>query len=180
MEDHSSQTLIEVDASTHKKDVSLMSPDTTMLVLTWVTFFLLLAILQKFAWKPIVTALENRENYIRQSLDDADKIKSSFTDIQASKEKILSEAHRSAQDVIDQSRKRAQDVAKAIEERAKEHAQEILQSAHQQIEGERERVKNALRRESADLAIGLAGKIMKENVDNEKNRKLIEQAIKEI
>jgi F-type H+-transporting ATPase subunit b len=179
MDEH--QTIVEVDgsAAAHKKDVSLMSPDTTMLVLTWVTFFLLLAVLQKFAWKPIVTALENREKYIRESLDEADKIKSSFTDIQASKEKILSEAHKSAQDIIDQSRKRAQEVAKSIEDRAKEHAQEILQSAHQQIEGERDRVKTALRRDSADMAIGLAGKIMKENVDNEKNRKLIDQAIKE-
>jgi F-type H+-transporting ATPase subunit b len=179
MDEHSSQAVVEVDASPHAKDASLMSPDATMLVLTWVTFFLLLAILQKFAWKPIVTALENRENYIRKSLEEADQIKSSFTDIQASKEKILSEAHKNAQDIIDQSRKRAQEVAKTIEERAKEHAQEILQSAHQQIEGERDRVKTALRRESADMAIGLAGKIMKENVDNDKNRKLIDQAIKE-
>ena len=180
MEEHSSNATIEVEAVVHKKDVSLMSPDVTMLVLTWVTLFLLLAVLQKFAWKPILAGLKKREDSIRTSLEQADKIQTAFTDIEASKEKILSEAHRTAQDLITQSQKRAQEVARTIEERAKTHAQEILQSAHQQIAGEEERLRASLRRESADIAIGLAGKILKENVDNDKNRKLIDHAIKEI
>src|SRR4051812_10285541 len=162
----------------HKPD--LLNPDLVMLILTWVTFFALLAILKKFAWKPIIDALEKRENTIRASLEQADKIQSELTDIQASKEKVISDAHKSAQEIIDQARKRAQDLAQSIEEHAKTEAQQLVSSAHQEIEGEKERVKAALRRDSADIAVLLAGKIMKENLDNEKNRKLVDQYIKEI
>lgn len=180
MDEHSIQSTVEVEAGAHKKDTSLMSPDVTMLVLTWVTFFLLLAILQKFAWKPILEALQKREDTIRTSLDQADKIKTAFDDIQQSKDDVLAKAHRSAQDIVEQSRKRAQDLARSIEERAKAHAQEILEAAHQQVEGEKERAIAAVRRDSAQVAIGLAGKIMGENLDNEKNRKIAERYIKEI
>jgi F-type H+-transporting ATPase subunit b len=180
MEEQPLNATVEVESGAHKKDVSLMSPDLTMLVLTWVTFFLLLAILQKFAWKPIITALDNRENQIRKSLDDADKIKTELADVQTSKEKILADAQRAGQEIIEQSRKRAQDIAVSIEEKAKAQAQDLVQAAHQEIEGERERLKTALRRESADIAVGLAGKILQENMDNDKNRKLVDQYIREI
>ena len=180
MDEHSSNITVEVEAVAHKKDVSLMNPDVTMLVLTWVTFFLLLAVLQKFAWKPIIAALEKREADIRKSLENADKIKTELADVQSSKEKILSDAHKTAQGILEESRKRAQDIAREVEEKAKNQAQELVFAAHQEIEGEKEKVKIVLRRQSAEIAISLAGKIMKENLDNEKNRKLVDQYIKEV
>jgi F-type H+-transporting ATPase subunit b len=176
----STQETVEATGASAHKDAGLMNPDVTMLILTWITFFLLLAVLQKFAWKPIVKALEDREDYLRKSLEDADKIKVELADVQGSKEKILADAQRAGQEIIDQSRKRAQDLAASIEERAKTEAQNLVNAAHQEIEGEKERVKAALRRDSADIAVLLAGKIMKENLDNDKNRKLVDQYIKEI
>ena len=180
MDEHSSNATVEVEAVAHKKDVGLMNPDVTMLVLTWVTFFLLLAVLQKFAWKPIVAALEKRESDIRKSLEDADKIKTELADVQSSKEKILNDAYKTAQGILEESRKRAQDIAREIEEKAKKQAQDLVHAAHQEIEGEKEKVKTVLRRQSAEIAIALAGKIMKENLDSEKNRKLVDQYIKEV
>lgn len=158
----------------------ILAPDVAMLILTWATFFTLLAVLQKFAWKPILAALQNREDAIRTSLEQADKIKTAFDDIQQSKDDVLAKAHRSAQDIVEQSRKRAQDLARSIEERAKAHAQEIVEAAHLQVEGEKERAIAAVRRDSAQVAVGLAGKIMGENMDNEKNQKIAERYIKEI
>lgn len=173
---------VSVPSSEHAQSSSpdIFAPDLIMLILTWVTFFSLLFILQKFAWKPILAALQKREETIRASLEQADKIKTSFDEIQQSKDEVLAKAHRSAQDIVEQSRKRAQDLAHSIEERAKAHAQEIVEAAHQQVEGEKERAIAAVRRDSAQVAIGLAGKIMGENLDNEKNRKIAERYIKEI
>ena len=54
----------------------ILSPDITLVILTWISFFALLVILHKFAWKPILAGLKQREDYIRKSLEDADKIKS--------------------------------------------------------------------------------------------------------
>ena len=72
------------------------------------------------------------------------------------------------------------ELASQIEQRAKKNAEEIIISARQEIDGERERVRNALKKESVETAVSLAEKILKENLDTEKNRNLINQAIKNI
>jgi F-type H+-transporting ATPase subunit b len=158
----------------------ILSPDTTLVILTWVSFFALLVILHRFAWKPILEGLKQREDYIRKSLDDADKINTQLAEVNAAKERILDEAKQKANQIIEQSRKTGNELAGQIEQRAKKNAEEIISSAHQEIEGERERVRNALKKESAQTAVSLAEKILKENLDTEKNRNLINQAIKDI
>ncbi len=158
----------------------ILTPDTTLVILTWVSFFALLVILHRFAWKPILAGLKQREDYIRKSLDDADKIKSQLAEAEAAKGKILDEAKDRANAIIEQSRKMGNDLAGQIEQRAKKNAEGIVSSAHLEIEGERERVRNALKKESAQTAVSLAEKILKENLDTEKNRNLINQAIKDM
>lgn len=158
----------------------ILSPDVTLVILTWVSFFSLLVILHRFAWKPILAGLKQREDYIRKSLEDADKVNTQLAEVDAAKEQILDEAKQKASVIIEQSRKTGNELAGQIEQRAKKNAEEIINSAHQEIEGERERVRNALKKESAQTAVSLAEKILKENLDTEKNRKLINQAIKDI
>jgi len=158
----------------------ILTPDVTLVILTWVSFFTLLVILHKFAWKPILAGLKEREDYIRKSLDDADRIKSQLAEVEAAKGKMLDEAKERANAIIEQSRKLGQELAGQIEARAKKNAEEIIVSAHQEIEGEREHVRNALKKESVQTAVSLAEKILKENLDTEKNRNLINQAVKDI
>ena len=158
----------------------ILSPDTTLVILTWLSFFTLLVILHKFAWKPILLGLKQREDYIRKSLEDADKLNKQLAEAEATKGKILDEAKQRANAIIEQSRKMGAELAGQIEGRAKKNAEEIIHSAHQEIEGEYERARNALKKESVQTAISLAEKILKENLDNEKNRNLINQAIKDI
>ena len=158
----------------------ILSPDVTLVILTWISFFGLLIVLHKFAWKPILAGLKQREDYIRKSLDDADKIKSQLAQVEAAKKVILDEAKERAHVIVEQSRKMGNELAGQIEGRAKKSAEEIISSAHQEIEGERERVRDALKKESAQTAVSLAEKILKENLDTEKNRKLINQAIKDM
>jgi len=158
----------------------ILSPDVILVILTWISFLSLLVILHKFAWKPILAGLKQREDFIRKSLSDADKITSQLAEVELAKVKILDEAKERANAIIEQSRKTGHELAGQIEQRAKKNAEEIIVSAHQEIEGERERVRNALKRESAQTAVTLAEKILKENLDAEKSRQLINDAIKEI
>jgi len=137
-------------------------------------------ILHKFAWKPILAGLKQREDYIRKSLADADKINAQLAEAENAKKKILDEAKERANAIIEQSRKMGHELAGQIEQRAKKNAEEIIVSAHQEIEGERESVRNALKKESAQTAVSLAEKILKENLNTEKNRNLINQAIKDV
>ncbi len=158
----------------------ILSPDITLVVLTWISFIALLFILHKFAWKPILTGLKQREDYIRKSLEDADKLNEQLAQVDAAKAKVLNEAKEKANTIIEQSRKMGHELAGQIEIRAKKSAEEIINSAHEEIAGEYERVRNALKKESVQTAITLAEKILKENLNTEKNRNLINDAIKDI
>ena len=158
----------------------ILSPDVTLVILTWVSFFALLIILHKFAWKPILAGLKEREDHIRKSLEDADRIKAQLVELEAAKARILDEAKEKANTIIEQSRKMGNELAVQIEQRAKKSAEGIISSAHQEIEGEYERARNALKKESIQTAVFLAEKILKENLDSEKNRNLINQAIKDV
>lgn len=158
----------------------ILDVETIMACLLWATFFVVLVVLQKFAWKPILAGLKQREDDIRKSVENADKIKAELAGIEVSKAKILDEAKDKANTIIEQSRKVGNDLAGQIEQRAKKNAEDIISSAHQEIEGERERVRNALKKESIQTAVSLAEKILKENLDTEKNRNLINQAIKDV
>jgi len=158
----------------------LLDPERIMAILLWATFFVVLGVLQKFAWKPILAALKQREDDIRKSVENADKIKAELAAIEVAKAKIIDEAKEKGNALIDQSRKVANELAVQIEQRAKKNAEEIISSAHQEIEGERERVRNALKKESVQTAVYPAEKILKENLDNEKNRNLINQAMKDV
>lgn len=159
---------------------NLLAPDVTMVILTWVTFFTLLGILTKFAWKPILENLKKREDYIRQSLKDADAIKAELAQLEASKVQILNDAKQQAAQIIDDARKTGRDLAHDIETKAKANAQEILTSSNAQIEGELQRVRRELKKESVDTAIALAGKILKENNDTDKNRRLVEEVVEKL
>ncbi|MBF0504491.1 MAG: F0F1 ATP synthase subunit B [Candidatus Omnitrophica bacterium] len=158
---------------------NLLMPETLMVILTWGTFFILLFVLQKFAWKPILVSLKKREDHIRKSLEDADKIKEQLAQIEIAKIKILDEAKAQANGIIEQSRKTGHELELQIEQKAKKSAEEIISSAYQEIQGERERVRQALKKESVQTAVTLAERILKENLDTEKNRNLINQAIKD-
>lgn len=173
-------TPVETTATAASSGGNLLSPDVMMVVLTWITFFILLAILKKFAWKPILEALQKREDYIRKSLDDADKAKEQLAQIEQEKITIINTAKTQASLIIDEARKSATVVAHETENKARSNAQDMLKNAQLQIDGERQKVRQQLKEESVNTAIILAGKILKENTDTEKNRRLVEEAIKEL
>ena len=175
MDETSAHTTAVVEGAEHKPD--LLNPDLTMLILTWVTFFALLAILKKFAWKPILEGLQKREDYIRTSLEEADKVRAQLANAEEVKAKILDDARTEASKIIQDARQTAGSVAADIEGNAKRHANDIVASAKSQIEGERQRVTAVLKRDAVDTAIKLAEKVLETNLDDAKNRALIEKAV---
>ena len=93
---------------------------------------------------------------------------------------LINAAKSHAAQIIDEARKTATIVAHDTENKARASAQDMLKNAQTQIEGERQKVRQALKVESVDTAIILAGKILKENTDTDKNRRLVEEAVKEL
>ena len=151
-----------------------------LIVLTWATFFLLLVILKKYAWGPILRKLQQREEEIQRSLEEADRIKEEHAKINEKYRETLMKAQNEAKMLIEQSRKAALEAAKVIEHKTKEQSQIMLQNAEREIRDQMEKAKAVLRVQAAQMSIEIAGKLLEENLDNEKNRKLVNDLIKHI
>ena len=160
--------------------VNLVGINEQMLLWTWVTFGLLLLVLYKFAWNPILSALDRREKDIRESVENAEKIRTELEQIEGKREKLIKEADDKAKEIVTTARKAAVEASKVIENKAKEEAKILLENANREITAAREKAEAVLRHDSAELAIALASKLIGENLDSEKNRVLTEQLINKI
>lgn len=179
-DEHSTSEGLIVHKEISHKQPNIIAPETNMVILTWITFFVLLAVLYKLAWKPILQALDARELHIKSSVDEADKIKEELANIAIKQQQILSEAEETAKTIISDSRRAAIAAAAVIQEKTREEAKIVLDNAQREIKAQMEKSLADLRAEGANIAIILAGKIIEENLDNARNRNLIDQYIKEI
>lgn len=180
MANNSETVVVHVPPTAEHHDAGFFSPDMSMVLLTWITFFLLLAVLYKYAWKPILNILDEREASIRTSLENVDRIKSEMENLNAKCDQLIAEAETKATENIHQSRKAAKEAAHIIENKAKEEAQISLTNALRDIKEETQKAQMLLREESAQIAVGLASKLIEENMSTKKNRSLIDKFIKEI
>lgn len=179
-QDHS--TLEEVPAHPREDhgDGNVLDFSGQLAVWTWITFFLATFLLYKYAWKPILTALDKREEGIQKSLDDAERIQAELTQLDDKKKEVLQEANNQAKEIVAGARKGATEAARVIENKAKEEAQIMLTNARREISAETNKARAVLRKESSELAVNLAGKIIGENLDDERNRKLTQKFIEEL
>lgn len=180
MDNHSEVVEGHAQPSSEHHEKGFFSPDMNMVLLTWVTFFLLLAVLYKYAWKPILNILDTREESIRKSLEDVDRIKNELENLDSKCAQLIAEAESKATEIIDQSRKAAKEAANIIENKAREEAQISLENAIRDIKDETQKAQMQLREESTQIAVGLASKLIEENMSTEKNRSLINRFIKNI
>ena len=162
------------------EEINLIGINKQMVLWTWVTFGLLLVVLYKFAWKPILSGLDQREKDIRESVENAEKIRTELEQIEGKREKLIKEADDKAKEIVATARKAAVEASKVIENKAKEEANILLENANREIKAAREKAEAMLRRDSAELAITLAGRLIGENLDDNKNRALTEQLITKI
>ncbi len=167
-------------SETHGASPSLLAPEIQVILLTWVTFFVLFTILSKFAWKPILAGLQAREDNIRKAVDEAAKTREEYKLLGEKRHKILSEADASAKEFMNQARQTALKTAKVIEERVAQEAVIMVENARREIDAEQEKAAVYLREKSADTAVALATKILQEKLDTKNHKELVDRLIEEI
>ena len=167
-------------ASPAEVESALLNPDVSMVILTWVTFLVLSVVLYKFAWDPILKALDAREESLRRAVEDADRVKAELARMDEAYKQFIREAEIKAREIIDDARKAATRAAHAVEQRGKEEAGILLENARRDIQRETEKARTILREESARLAVDLAGKLIEKNLDTEGNRKLVRKLMVEV
>ncbi|MCH8320211.1 MAG: F0F1 ATP synthase subunit B [Acidobacteria bacterium] len=161
-------------------DNPLVQPDPGLFLWTILTFLVLLVLLAKFAWKPLLALLDRREEMIRQSLDDADKAKQELQRLQQESKEILSKARVEAQSILAKSRSEAEKLKGELRQEAKVQADSILRDAEKQIQVETEKAIAVIKNEVVDLSLLVASKLIKRNLSKEDNQSLIEESLKQV
>ncbi len=157
-----------------------ISPDTQMVILTWITFGIVATLLYKVAWKPILSALESREGRIRNALTDAKKAKEELEQIEQTRTQMIADTDRQTKEMIARAREDAAKAAAQVEASAHEKVKILYENAERDIEAMKTKTLSELRREQSDIVINLAGRLIRENMDSDRNRKLTEQFIAEL
>ena len=158
----------------------LVQPDPGLFIWTIVTFLVLLALLAKFAWTPLLEALETRQNAIRKSLDDAQQAKVELDRLNAESGHIIQRARVDAEAIITQSRSDGDRLREEIRAKARAEADHIVKNAERQIQLETSRALQQIRREAVDLSVMIASKIIQRNLSREDNERLIDEALKQV
>lgn len=145
-----------------------------------VVFVLLLLVLKKYAWSPILDALDEREKTVRESLEQAAHIQSENARLAAEQASLLAQARAEAALVIQSARESGEALKKSLEQAAQDEKRRIIASATQEIEAQTRAAVAELRKTTADLSIGIAEKLIRQNLDDTKNRALVDQLIQEV
>jgi len=145
-----------------------------LIVWTWIIFLILLLVLRKWAWGPILGALEAREKRIQDALDDASRERVEASKLLNEQRKLLDESRDQAQQIIVDGRKAGERLKGDIVDEARKQAGLIVDNAREDIGRERDNALETLRRETVDLSISAAGRVLNKEVDSDENRRLVE------
>ena len=154
--------------------VSLLSPSYGLMFWTLIIFVLLLIVLTKFAFPPIIGAVEERERKLQEAIDGARADREAAAELLAQQRKELDAARTEAQQFIADGRAAGEKMRVDMLAQTQVQQQEMLDRARREIDAERDRAIAELRREAVDLAIAGAGKVIERNLDDASNRKLID------
>jgi len=158
----------------------LVQPDPGLFIWTIVTFLVLLALLAKFAWKPLLTALEARRALIAKAIDDAERTRKELERVQGESVGMLGKARVEAEAILSRSRVDAESFREEMRLKAIADGAAIVKRAEKEIQLETNRAIEQLRRESVELSLAIATKLLQRNVTKDDNVALIDETIKQI
>lgn len=154
--------------------------NTGLSVWTLIVFVILLLILRKYAWGPIVDAVDSREKGIQAAIDGAAELNAEAAKLLEEHREQMADARRQASEILAEAKVAGERVRKELEEKARTEAQGIVERALAEIERERDGALETLRRESVDLALAAASQLMQESFDQETDRQLVERYLNEL
>ena len=158
----------------------LVQLDPGLFVWTILTFLLLLFVLAKFAWKPLLKMLNDREELIRSSLEDAEKAKEKLEKLNAEGEAIINQARSEAQSILSEGKAVAAKLKDETLDVAKEQAKQIASEAEKQINIEKDKAIAEIRSEVENLSMSIAEKLINKNISPEDNKALIDESLSSV
>ena len=158
--------------------MDLVTPEIGLLFWTTVVFLLLLIVLKKYAWKPILRSVDERNKNIEDALKAADKAKEEMLALNADNERILMEAKKERDVLLKEGREIKENIINEAKDKARIDAEKILKTAKEQITNEKMKAITELKNQVADLSIEIAEIILKSELqDLNKQKELVSSAL---
>lgn len=158
----------------------LLTIDGGLVFWTLTSFVLLLLVLGKFAWGPILAALEKREKTIADSVQAAEQAKGDAERLLEENRKLLAQAQDEANAIREKATKDAEARAAKIFEEAQGKAEAQLERARREIALEEERAVASVRKEAVDLSIEAASRLLRRSVSSDDHRRLVEEFLSDV
>jgi F-type H+-transporting ATPase subunit b len=160
--------------------MELVTPAIGLIFWTTVVFTLLVLLLKKFAWKPILSAVDERNKSIKDSLAQAEKARSEMSELTANNEKIIAQAKVDRDIILKEARDMKNEIISEAKEKANKEAEKLVSTAKEQILNEKMKAITELKNHVADLSIEMAEKILSSELsDVAKQKKMVTNALKE-
>jgi F-type H+-transporting ATPase subunit b len=140
---------------------------------TMVIFVLLVAVLWKFAWPQILGAVEAREKALEQQIADAARNREESAQLLEEQKKLLADARTQAHQMMTDAQGAAEKERSHLMEKARQEQEELLARGRRELEEERQRAVADLRREAVDLSLAAAGRLIRQRLDGDADRKLV-------
>lgn len=162
-------------------DNPLVTPDLGLIVWTTVVFCILLFLLAKFAWRPILNAVKQREQSIEEALNKAEEAKKEMAQLQSANEDLLKEARAERDEMLKEARTLKDKIIAEARAKAGEDADRIIASARESIQHEKMAAVTELKNQVAVLSIEIAEKILKQELSSEaKQSSMISSVVDDI
>jgi F-type H+-transporting ATPase subunit b len=161
--------------------MDLILPSFGLIFWMTLTFVIVFWVLKKFAWKPILGALKEREKSIQDALDAADRAKKEMELLQSNNEKILMEARAERDSLLKEARETKDSIINEAKGKAQKEATKLIQDAREAIQNEKSAALAELKSQVATLSIEIAEKILKSELSSdEKQKSLVNNMLKEV
>ena len=151
-----------------------------LMLWTVLTFVVLLFVLRRIAWKPLLEALDAREKRINDALLKAEKAQREAEQAIAENRKRSDEAMRQAEQLIEQARQDAEQTRRKLIEEARAESQRVVDQGMRRLEAEQRAAMQELRAVTADLAIRAAGRLIQSSLTEQQQRELVDQFLKDV
>ena len=159
---------------------ALITPEIGLMFWTLVTFLILLVLLAKYAWGPILKAMNAREDGIRNDLDNARKEREDAQRLLEDHRGLLNQARRERAEAVEAGRRDAERLKAEILDDARKQREQLMKQAETQIAAGLRQARAELKGEAADLVIQVAGKLMGKNLDDATQRRLVDDYLADL
>lgn len=161
--------------------MGLVMPNPGTIFWMLIIFGIVAFVLKKFAWKPILNALKEREESIANALNSAEEAKKEVAGLRADNEKIIAEARKEKDQILKEAKELKEKIVAEAKEKAAQEAQKTIDQGRQQIESEKIAAINEIKNQVANLSVLIAEKVIKKELSNKgEQKKMVDGLVDDI